>query len=132
MTVDTSNTVFLSQFSGLGNVYDFDGRYDMPGFTISANNLVVVATLWFDINNTNALTSINVNLGIESARRPITGWLHLTVYSGASPSFDIILIPYYTDGKLAIQVIIGDDTGLSNNIPDLSFSFRINTYSAPF
>ena len=128
--INIDNTIFNSSFSGLSNISNANLLFNMNSQTLSPNEFRVVGSPSINLNNTNAITSIEVNFGnIETVWRPVTGYLQKTI---GGPSYDIICIPKYNGSILTITLVIADDTGLSNTVPAIAFNFRINTYLAPF
>lgn len=130
MTINIDNMVFGSSFSGLSNSFNASSTFNMPSQSLSANEFRIVGTPTIAIDNSNSISSVQVNFGnVETMWRPIYGELQLTVGSNV---YDIICTTKYVGTTLTITVIVADDTGLPNTIPAINFNFRVNTYVAPF
>lgn len=131
MTINLDNSIFCSLFAGFTNTDNATTSFAYPGQTLSANQSVIAGTVNMTLNNANAVTSLLVNFGnIETQWRLVDGYLQRTI---GGPSYDIIITTKYTSAtNLQITIIIADDTGLSNPIPAINFSFRASVYAAPF
>ncbi len=131
--INIDNTIFNSSFSGLANSANPTLFFAMPSQTLSGNEFRIVGTPSVNLSNSNAITSVEVNFGnIETVWRSIKGYIQHTVLIGGYQNFDIICLVKYVGTNLDFTIVVADDTGLTNTIPAINFSFTINTYNAPF
>lgn len=135
MTIDLNKTIFGSQFAGLGNSQNVtpNPTFIYPGETLSGGQIKTIGTVTALLDNSEAITSVQVNLGLrETVWRPVDGYMQKTFRPMGTDNHDVVIATRYTGQLLTITMIVADDTGLSNAIAPINFEYRINTYAAPF
>jgi len=130
--INLDKSIFLSQFSGLGNYSKTTFNYTFNSQTILVNGFTSF-TVSHAISNSDAVSQLIVNFnGIETVWRPISGRLSVLFPNVTAPNYSIYCQKYFTSGYINVDVTITNLSAGSIIIPTTVFDFSASLYVAPF
>lgn len=131
--IDTNTIVATSEFQGFQNYNTATFSVSYAGGTIAAGGYVGPERAETVLNNTNAVSLLQVMFtGLDSFTRQFQGFLGIDYPSFNSPSYQIEVISYYNGGNLVCDAYIINESAITVTIPAITFTYTAKLYQAPF
>lgn len=129
MSRSLSGLQFDSTLAGLQNYQNDRFNFSVPAHTLAAGNVNRYTTT-YPINNTNAISSLQINYaGLETVWRYTSG--ALVLYFGGG-SYQVETLTYYLGNTLRVETYTINQTGGAVNVPAFFVNVHVSLFNAPF
>lgn len=124
--------IFYDRLSGLGNYASKDGSLSIPAQSIGVGGFTT-NSITIPMDREDAISQIQVKLSLESVWRILGGGQNILYKpSWAAAQYTILTSYYFTGSDLILDIITGNATGGTVNVPAFDVTLRAFLYKAPF